>query len=483
MNNFTDFSYSLELDEVTDQAENLAWGNLTVSLNGRKVWFQQDFSADDPAPVHWTWSDLLAYMGKNWPALMYEETYPLNLNPLNPLELRRLAAASWEGMDDAQVDNEDEEIYNFERRHDLASDLNGVYLPSLFIMREGNLAWVCSEGECLRVEFSKVIQTLVILGDEIAEKLQGSTNPRAILALSQWRGKDNYSIENVIEFRSGMTIEDAKSLANGEAANDYWELTDDFRDSEILAAARYSSGVLDLDEQKSVLDTIKTFDYVYTPELDKLSLECVDLIEGLKHEQAFAQGYAAAGWLREKLAITSVFNPELTLEAWGIKTGEIKVTNTLEALAFWGRSHGPAILINTAENALCTKLQSLRTTLAHEICHLLMDRSGSLPFAEAVGGKTPVWVEKRARAFAAELLLPRDLACRAIELRGVAKITVQEFENEIQNLAASYIVSTGLVIHQLRNSRLTPTLPRKIKDYLLRRNQEVSHLVGRVGEF
>jgi hypothetical protein len=32
---------------------------------------------------------------------------------------------------------------------------------------------------------------------------------------------------------------------------------------------------------------------------------------------------------------------------------------------------------------------AMRFTLAHELCHLLVDRKGSLPVAEVLGGATP----------------------------------------------------------------------------------------------
>lgn len=482
MNHSADFFYSLEFDGVSNPEDNLAWGRLTLSFDGREVWFQQDSSKDDPAPVHWTWSDLLAHLGQNWAALQHEESYPFGLNPVTPLELRRRADESWEGMDDTQVDDEDEELYRFEYRHNLAAGLNGIYLPDLFVMREGECAWVCVDGACLRLDFRQVMQVLTCLGDEIAAQLQGSTNPRAILALSHWANKSVCSVDEVIELKTGIPAEDARLLAGDEPANEYWglDIENDVFDSEILAAARYSSGVLDSESQKHLLATIKLFGYVDTPELDQLSAECTDFLRSRSREEPFAQGYVAAGWLRNKLAVSKSFDAESTLAAWGVKVDQVSVNRALDALAFWGKTHGPAILVNTAEGAVCNKKTGLRATLAHEICHLLIDRSGSLPFADAVGGTTPVWVEKRARAFAAELLLPREIACQRVEQHGAVNITGQILEEIIQELAETFQVSTGLVVHQLRNSRLLVSLPREVQSYLRRRNKEVA---GRGDEF
>lgn len=475
MNHVT-IDYSLEFDPVSSAEENLAWGRLTLSLDGEEVWFQQDSALGEKLPAHWTWSDLLAHMGENWSALMQEESYPLGLNPATPLELRRLANESWEGMDEAQVDDEDEELYRFEFRHNLSAGLNGIYLPDLIVMREGQLAWVCIDGTCLRLPISEVVQTLESLGNEIAAQLQGSSNPRAELALFKWSNRNNISVDEIVELKTGIPAEDIPQFAEGMSAEAFWglDVENNIFDSEILAAARYASGVLDFESQKCLLSTVRTFKYVETPELDSLSAECGEFISTLSRKEPFEQGYAAAGWLRDRLAVTTVFDPESLLKNWGVEIKDIEVDRALDALAFWGKKHGPAILVNMAEGAVCRKLTGRRATLAHEICHLLIDRSGSLPFADAVGGTTPAWVEKRARAFAAELLLPRDIAYRAAVQYGLETITPQDLDKIIQQLTSDYQVSTGLAVHQLKNSRLLNSLPREVGRYLRRRNSEVA---------
>jgi Zn-dependent peptidase ImmA (M78 family) len=49
-------------------------------------------------------------------------------------------------------------------------------------------------------------------------------------------------------------------------------------------------------------------------------------------------------------------------------------------------------------------------TLAHEFCHLLVDRGHALSAVDVLGGRMPNAVEARAKAFAGELLLPRRVA-------------------------------------------------------------------------
>jgi len=49
-------------------------------------------------------------------------------------------------------------------------------------------------------------------------------------------------------------------------------------------------------------------------------------------------------------------------------------------------------------------------TLAHELCHLLLDRGHALTAVEVLHSRMPPDIESRAKAFAGELLLPGRIA-------------------------------------------------------------------------
>lgn len=81
---------------------------------------------------------------------------------------------------------------------------------------------------------------------------------------------------------------------------------------------------------------------------------------------------------------------------------------------------------------------------SHEIMHVLVDRRGELPAAEVFGGATPAHLEQRARAFAAELLLPREIAA--------AEVARSEgLEETAKELRERYGVSQEVVGWQLHN--------------------------------
>jgi len=71
---------------------------------------------------------------------------------------------------------------------------------------------------------------------------------------------------------------------------------------------------------------------------------------------------------------------------------------TLEAIAAWGPRHGPVILLNQAANQQTEQVKPAnlyreRSTLAHEICHLLIDRERALPVSEVLGGGAPEYAK------------------------------------------------------------------------------------------
>ena len=93
------------------------------------------------------------------------------------------------------------------------------------------------------------------------------------------------------------------------------------------------------------------------------------------------------------------------------------VDPSLRAVAFVGSDHAPSIVINSSYKWAGSE-QARRFTLAHELCHLLHDRSRGARVAMASGPWAPRAIERRANAFAAWLLMPLELlddAVRAAE--------------------------------------------------------------------
>jgi Zn-dependent peptidase ImmA (M78 family) len=141
------------------------------------------------------------------------------------------------------------------------------------------------------------------------------------------------------------------------------------------------------------------------------------------------------------------------LETWGVRVDEVKLqTDRIDAVACWGPNHGPLVVLNP-QGTHAKNEAGRRATLAHELCHLLIDRHEALPLAEAAGGQVAPDLEARARAFAAEFLAPRSASFERWS-RGVGSL-----EARLKSLCRHFGVSAQLAAWQLLNSGRLLTEP------------------------
>ncbi|MDY6823175.1 MAG: ImmA/IrrE family metallo-endopeptidase [Thermodesulfobacteriota bacterium] len=432
-----------------DHPRSLAWGEMLVSLNNEPVWCAESSDGQD-APVAWAWLELLEFLGDKWPWLLMEEKYPISITPLHPGKMRHEAEKRWESMGEEQFLEEDERLFRFEGRHDLAMGLKGIFLPSLFILRQGKKAWVYSDSVRLFVWFQEVIDTLSELGDCLANYIEDCRDSRAARAVQRWRDREQRAKELFWELRTGMTSEIRSKLEQGQSPRVFWE-TDTERvdfDNELLAAARLSAGVVRVEEQQAILKCIKDVPFRQVQRLEAVAGQIASGLD--ENMRPYEQGYAAAKALRRILELDpeNPAEPEQIFGEWDVEILEIRLDRCpLDAVAAWGPRHGPAVILNTGEGARPAHEHGRRSTLAHEICHLLVDRKGALPFAEALGGHTALYVEQRARAFAAEFLLPEETGVQYVR-------RYTDLQEVLEKMSADFAVSIELAALQIKNSRL-----------------------------
>lgn len=185
----------------------LAWGDLSLRFDGTPVWCAQDDGHE--GPIRWTWIDLLEFLARNWPWLVLEESYPIPVNPSFPGALQRYAEYRWEneGLGDPVIEKEDAEVYRFLCRHDLAMGLQGLYLPSLILMRQGHqvLLSIPALGLDSIRPFHEIFDTLNGLGEHLAESLTGVAERRAELACDSGGAAANDSGSARHHFAAGWT--------------------------------------------------------------------------------------------------------------------------------------------------------------------------------------------------------------------------------------------------------------------------------------
>lgn len=425
------------------------WGLLSASIEGQLVWGRLVDGA--PQPVKWTWIDLLEGLASKWPWLQIEEGWPLDLQPQTPAHFELERESALEACPEESRKTVETALFEFRERHDLSRGLHGISLPDLWILREGRSAWVASRGKAARLPFAEVLQALQGLGQRIADRISSLSDERAKEAAALWAERNRAPAAELVSIGTGLTPEKLKAVAANEPLAAVFELkTSVLEPTELLAAARMSAAVVEPETIRLLLRAMRSIPPRPTRELDQLARQA--LAEGApwRAERAYTQGHKLAEWLRLKLGVDpeTAFDPERQLKRWKVQVRRVDLVETcIDAFACWGRLHGPAIVIN--RSGVHSKwLPGLRATLAHEIAHLLVDRSDALPVSEVLGGKAPLAVERRARAFAAELLLPRAIA-------GEAFVNSAHPKRTLKQLCKRYAVSREIAAWQANNSGRT----------------------------
>jgi Zn-dependent peptidase ImmA (M78 family) len=178
-------------------------------------------------------------------------------------------------------------------------------------------------------------------------------------------------------------------------------------------------------------------------------LELVDPNVGAPLTAPFEEGYDLAEDLLETLGLPGNASADIRsiLSCLNIKVVERSLqTSTIRGAALAGTGYAPALVVN--KTSLYNESEAgRRFTLAHELFHLLYDRSRAQRIAHASGPWAAPGVEKRANAFAAMLLMPRDLLRRCTPLH-------QLTHDAVLTAAETMQVSASALIEHLYNTSM-----------------------------
>lgn len=421
------------------------WVKASLYLDGQPYWYGDD----EQGGLDWTWIDLLHYLGQNWSALMLEQGLPLPLDDVpHPGKLLEKAEARWEDMPEPQIHAEENQLYRYLDRHNLSVAMNGANLPMLLWLRSGDTLWLVDEDEqARRVDFSSLSQQLETIGNILTELFRNSSQPHVQTAVTQWQQRAQQLRDDYLAYSTGLDAERLTALKKliplEVAAND----ANIQQEPVYLAAARMVRHHLSVEQIAQMMLRLrqapKTGKQPFATLVAKAEAKRQQLTELLP----FEQGYQLARWLREQLHLQAdvPFEPEELLGEEGVTIEELFLESAkIDAIACWG-CIDPLILLNSNEAARAGTSNGRRSTLAHEVCHLLIDRTQALPVTEVLGGEVDSESEKRANAFAAELLLPQAHATQVLRQAGDVKAA-------IETLSQTHRVSRQLAAYQLLNA-------------------------------
>jgi hypothetical protein len=170
--------------EPAGGAEPGTWGELTIALDDVLLWGTHEGTRS--RGVRWTWVDLLEHLAEVWPWLLLEEGWPAGPTIASPTSVPSDTRAWLEGLPAEEALTKEDELFEHRFRHDLAMAIRGKVLPPLWIVREGQHAWVGGETTSARLDVDEVEAVLRSLGDEIAERLSRLEDERAREAVCSW---------------------------------------------------------------------------------------------------------------------------------------------------------------------------------------------------------------------------------------------------------------------------------------------------------
>lgn len=448
---------------------NDGWGRGTLLFNGQPYWFSN--TEKEPQPVEWTWVDLLEHVAEVWGSLVSEQAYPFSwlAEAAHPGELWKVADRRWARLGEDAANQEEPRLIEFDRRHNLSAAWKGLGLPALTWLRVGETVWLSPEaGDPVRASFDECREALVRLGDEMAKAYSQSSNPRVAAAVIAWSRRGETFRSHFLELATGLSRDQLQAIQGGQDATSYWEIaansnweSGEVEEGELLAAARMTASVLDATSIGRVLRAVRNIKRTRCEELDAIAAKTTAHLAGKRVTFAFESGYVAADYFKNSSADArrKFVDIRELLRRLGVEVVDIDFgTNLIDAVALWG-ARGPCIMLNTGR-AHADHDKRTRMTLAHELAHLLVDRKGGLPFCEVLGGQVDDFVERRANAFAAELLLPRaSVVYEWTQWRG-------DFRGFLLLLGHDYGVSNKVKCAQIHNSAVFAKLDRDAREYV-----------------
>jgi len=247
-----------------------------------------------------------------------------------------------------------------------------------------------------------------------------------------------------------------------EAPRDFEDAAND--NDELRIAARMA-GALPLDQIREIIGLARQFAANRAGGLRELSKLCFDHIsEEFGRAAPFQQGEAAARFVRERLEIPA----DQCVQVFEIIAGlgiELRHATaeppTLDGLAIWGDRYGPGVFLNESSGRIlrhedqnvATSLGA-RVTLAHELCHLLLDGGHALSAIEVLKARMPAGVEQRAKSFAGELLLPTETAGRHWSEAGRPSNRT-ELDVLVQKLVDMFLVTRSVAAWKVEHAART----------------------------
>ncbi len=272
-------------------------GALRLWAHGRQVWPGNDL---DEA-FEWTWVELAEFLTRSWRWLLWENGLPFELQGGSINQVYVDLNRRWDLLSMAAREGEEEDLYSFEERHDLARALMGAVAPSVWLVREGNMCWISTQNAAVLVPFRVVEETLQGFVDAVISRL-ADVDERASALRAEWDARAHATTGEFVAIATGLERGVLSQLQGDHDPASFWELNaDDFAVTELVAAARLAAALPTADTAQ-MLRAIRSASRQDTSALDTLSTVALQQVPTGPEWYPYDQGYFVADWLRAQIA-------------------------------------------------------------------------------------------------------------------------------------------------------------------------------------
>ncbi len=459
--------FEIDWHDTSDGVACTTLASIALLIDETPVW---PVTGEEAGDFEWFADELLAHLTECWKPLILRQTYPIAVQPERPSFLMAELAKRWSELPDTAVESEQQEIAAFEDVHNLANAFGGISgLLPLWCLRDRDYMVIDTQETLSEVPIKVAIEAFTAAGDHIAARLGEADKKKWSKLLEAWeRREDKGDRTLLLALTIGRDKKTAETLIEEQILEPPSSFADAANDNDQLRLAARTAGPLPVHQIKTVIDKIRIFSSWPAPKLDEtVETARAFLKSKLDDERPYVQGNELAKWLRGYLNISALqrIDPFDVLKYRGV---DVRVFDfgipSLDAIAVWGEKHGPGVVLNAGSRRFRGHLTRIiwrngaaRTTAAHELCHLLIDSEHALSAVDILGGRMPLRIEQRARAFAAEFMLPEEVAAAVwqenespLERAGVGRV--------IKALCTRYGVTASTAAWQFEHgvTRATP---------------------------
>lgn len=447
-----EFSFQPDPDhgKGTTEEESLSWGGMRIWVRGKNLCEHFEGSTVEDS-VQWYLLSLMEWIVENWNPLFHEGKYPGNLYEAKDEGAwhvcNGMISLYAESYNPRQLEREETAWYEWRQRHALYSCRNGGLLPDLYIRRDRDqieLSWGEPFGHSVPglYRFRVAPATICLNPEHVATPLYEAVSEAIQYLFSKCPDSErlktlHHDVQQIPLSSTDQQLAWMAGLQNGELRQSQWQsckayiLSLSQKARNLVTPERHDTGLFLKGSCHAALmfgtvsPTITQEDVLLLSEkmveFSQHFFDGEDLIEKRGHQleidpdvPPWIQGYELAEQffsysdLREALSESVSVDIEKIIKDLNIRIDTIRLSDDgIRAVALAGKGMISSILLNLT-NESNNWNSGKRFTLAHELSHLLIDRSYGQKVAIASGPWAPHSIEKRANAFAAMLLMPRE---------------------------------------------------------------------------